>query len=662
MKLLCTICCLLCLPSSVFASSLLSVVDAEDKRLMDIAFWRKQSRAQHPLHRARVAKALGRLQRPVFVPLLQALLLDSDRRVRLQAAFAIGQYGWDKRFFGAHRAALAKLLSTRLQTEKDVAVKHALIEAVGKHAFTKAPLWLIPILQSGHAHLRAEAILSIFRAKWERFRKQRGLKKSTPLSPRLLDMFSKLATHKAPLVRRNIAYYFARTGDKRGFSIISTLAKDPSLWVRFFALTALKKLKDKRGAKLALDATHHTDEHIRIVAIQAAAGLGAAHRLPVTLFRDPSYHVRAAMVQAYGRASKVSLAPLFAMMYDPSPSVRAALMSTLAKRLKAQSVPVLQHAMKEPSWVIRVAAVRASKLLPKGREALYQKGLSDKDVRVRSATVMLLGRVKGRFAWEAIKKALSSSLLSERGAAVEALFHRKEPDMMKVAWAAYQASLSKQWGEVRESFVRLFARGKGSTSYLQKMLTDPSSFVAYKAMKALQKRGVKVVQKVNSPALTFTPHRELVFSKNPHIVIHTNKGKMVIECYAKDAQLHVANFVGMVKKRLYDGLLWHRVISNFVIQGGDPDGTGWGAAGFSMRAEINPRRYIRGVLGMPRSQGWNTGGVQIFFTHVPTPHLDGLYTVFGRIVKGFDVLDRIEQGDRILKARVVMGSATKPTQ
>jgi cyclophilin family peptidyl-prolyl cis-trans isomerase len=93
-------------------------------------------------------------------------------------------------------------------------------------------------------------------------------------------------------------------------------------------------------------------------------------------------------------------------------------------------------------------------------------------------------------------------------------------------------------------------------------------------------------------------------------------------------------------------------VSNFVIQGGDPLGNGMGDSGWSLRAEINPMPYKRGTLGMPRSAGFDTGGCQIFITHVPTPHLDGYYTVFGQVVSGLDAMDRIEVGDRITRAQV----------
>jgi cyclophilin family peptidyl-prolyl cis-trans isomerase len=97
---------------------------------------------------------------------------------------------------------------------------------------------------------------------------------------------------------------------------------------------------------------------------------------------------------------------------------------------------------------------------------------------------------------------------------------------------------------------------------------------------------------------------------------------------------------------------FHRVVPNFVVQGGDPRGDGNGGPGYQIRCEINARRYGRGSLGMALS-GKDSGGSQFFITHTPQPHLDGGYTVFGEVVEGMDVVDRVLQGDLILEARVI---------
>lgn len=113
----------------------------------------------------------------------------------------------------------------------------------------------------------------------------------------------------------------------------------------------------------------------------------------------------------------------------------------------------------------------------------------------------------------------------------------------------------------------------------------------------------------------------------------------------------MTNFLALARKKYFDGVPIHRVVPNFVVQDGDPTGTGNGGPGYEIRDEINPVAYGRGTVGMALS-GPDTGGSQWFVTHAPQPHLDGIYTVFGQVAAGQEVVDRIEQGDRILRITV----------
>jgi cyclophilin family peptidyl-prolyl cis-trans isomerase len=132
----------------------------------------------------------------------------------------------------------------------------------------------------------------------------------------------------------------------------------------------------------------------------------------------------------------------------------------------------------------------------------------------------------------------------------------------------------------------------------------------------------------------------------PRVTIETDRGTLVVELLPLEAPLTVAAFLPLVERRYFDGSRWHRVVPNFVVQDGDPRGDGWGGPGFVLRDEVNPMRYDAGSMGMALS-GPDTGGSQFFITHSAQPHLDGTYTVFGRIVSGLDVLGAIAQGDRI---------------
>ena len=151
--------------------------------------------------------------------------------------------------------------------------------------------------------------------------------------------------------------------------------------------------------------------------------------------------------------------------------------------------------------------------------------------------------------------------------------------------------------------------------------------------------------------------------KNVHF--ETTKGEIVAELYENDAPGTVANFVGLVsgekewvdpktrqkvKRPFYDGLTFHRVIDDFMIQGGCPLGTGTGGPGFQIKCEVdtNPRKHQRGTLSMAHA-GRDTGGSQFFICHSPQPHLDRKHTVFGQVVKGLEVVDKIRKGDKMTK-------------
>jgi len=138
----------------------------------------------------------------------------------------------------------------------------------------------------------------------------------------------------------------------------------------------------------------------------------------------------------------------------------------------------------------------------------------------------------------------------------------------------------------------------------------------------------------------------------PQVTIQTDKGNIVLELAEDEAPNTVANFISLAEKGYYDGLKFHRVIAQFMIQGGDPTGTGSGGPGYVIADETSPRlKHDRGVISMANA-GPNTGGSQFFITHVPCPHLDGKHAVFGRVTSGMEVVDAIKQGDKIVKVTV----------
>lgn len=135
--------------------------------------------------------------------------------------------------------------------------------------------------------------------------------------------------------------------------------------------------------------------------------------------------------------------------------------------------------------------------------------------------------------------------------------------------------------------------------------------------------------------------------------METNKGTIELELYPEHAPKTVNNFAFLAGEGFYDGVAFHRVIPDFVIQGGDPTGTGGGGPGYQFEDETrgNPLKHETGTLSMANA-GPDTNGSQFFITHSPQPHLDGRHTVFGKVVEGQDVVDAIQQGDRMTRVSV----------
>ena len=137
-------------------------------------------------------------------------------------------------------------------------------------------------------------------------------------------------------------------------------------------------------------------------------------------------------------------------------------------------------------------------------------------------------------------------------------------------------------------------------------------------------------------------------------IIETDNGNITLELFEKDAPNTVLNFESLIKKGFYDGLTFHRVISDFMAQGGCPKGNGVGGAGYTIKCETvnNPNKHIRGSLSMAHA-GKDTGSSQFFICYDSFPHLDGIHTVFGKVIDGMEFVDKINQGDKINKVTII---------
>ncbi len=152
---------------------------------------------------------------------------------------------------------------------------------------------------------------------------------------------------------------------------------------------------------------------------------------------------------------------------------------------------------------------------------------------------------------------------------------------------------------------------------------------------------------------TFTP---LPDGAQPKVVLTLGNGSTIeMELYPDSAPQHVASFLDLISKGYYDGLTFHRVVPGFVVQGGCPKGTGTGGPGYELKAEFNERPHLSGSLAMARSADPDSAGSQFYICLAPQPGLDGQYTVFGQVTRGFESVQKIRQGDKMEKIAVLEG-------
>jgi peptidyl-prolyl cis-trans isomerase B (cyclophilin B) len=159
--------------------------------------------------------------------------------------------------------------------------------------------------------------------------------------------------------------------------------------------------------------------------------------------------------------------------------------------------------------------------------------------------------------------------------------------------------------------------------------------------------GIMSQQYATPPAMAIDPAKKYTATFN------TSRGEIVCELFAKDAPKTVNNFVFLAKEKFYDGTVFHRVIADFMVQGGDPTGTGRGGPGYKFEDETkgSPHKHSPGTLSMANA-GPNTNGSQFFITHVETSWLDGKHTIFGKVLKGKDVVDKVQGGDTLVSVTV----------
>jgi HEAT repeat protein len=640
------------------------ILKLEDQRSMGDGALADCLDASRPLElRVRAVLAIGRIGTPVATPYdLLSAVKDPAPELRRMAAFALGEIDDIK---------AAPLLASMLD-DPDPQARALAAEALGK---LKDPASLASLtrLLSDPA---SEVIGMTLRALWKIDAGDRLPDLSARAAGIYLGGFGDL--------KRDAAYFMMRAqmGRPDEESIepaLIVVAKDEDPLARSYAARGLGARKSPASTEALLALAADPDWRVRVNAFN---GLKAR---PVAGTGDAGPRWNAYEAGVNDKDTGVALAALAALESFDAPQARERLVGALAHskarfrevaalalaaREKEAALPSLRPLIEDPAWSVRARVAEALGTIGAAQvEADVRRLAADADPRVRSVAIEAAGKIKSAGAAALVTRSLDDVDPYVRATAIEALGGGVAPvpdDLPLRLGSAYRRGLDDTPNDARLAALAALAKipGDAARAQIEKALEDRDYLVRRRAAELLRDsfkldRFARVA--APAPSRTDEEYLEAVRRARRQVTatFETDAGTIVVELLPADAPLTVDNFIRLARQGKLDGLVYHRVVPNFVIQDGDPRGDGNGGPPWQIRCEINLRRYGEGAVGMALS-GKDTGASQYFITHSPQPHLDGGYTVFGQVVCGQSVVDRMAQGDAIHRVRITESSMGGP--
>lgn len=614
-----------------------------DQQLYD-PFTVNRVRQLGPEMRIELARSLARAGDFQALPVLENLLLDDAPGVRREAAFALGVLGDGEAIRVLARAA----------RDPDPETGRLAVEALAK---LEAPIEGVVEALEG---LRPEDFWSRLAPSLYRF----------PVEP-ALPIVRRALIEGGEATYSHAMYALARNPHESSLPVLRDLLGDPDSWLQSLAARAVGRVGDQSDLErleplLDAEEVGAVVQALRSGRRLVATGLAAppagwAARL-LALIEDPRPGVRLSAIEtagAWGREQALGAA-LVARFEAVAGRERELALLALAAARHPRASDLVGTASGSSDAILRQRAAAAAGLLED--RVVLERLLEDEAPAVRSAAFGELLRLAGPGSAAPVTRALEDPDPVVRATAFEwarenpvvpvagllaALGEMGETDVVEAQLAALGAleARARAAPDEREAVVAAL-----------RLLAEGADFVLRgRAGESLVALG-EAAPTVGSVASTrrLAVYRDLVRRAWPRrsVRLTTPRGDIDLLLECRQAPLTCLNFLQLVGVGFYDGLALHRVLPDFVIQGGDPRGDGYGGPGYMIRDEINRLRYARGRVGMALA-GPNTGGSQFFITLSPQPHLDGGYTIFGRVVAGEEVLDRIVQGDSIATAREV---------
>jgi HEAT repeat protein/cyclophilin family peptidyl-prolyl cis-trans isomerase len=637
-----------------------------------------------PRVRYRAALAIGRVGLADGIAALTATLADAAPEVRQIAAFALGLIG--------DRAAGATL--TKALADPDWMVRGRAAEALGLIGDASAAAAIGALAKeaasTGHVTAIAPDADADETAGGPQLDAAAGAFRLAICALARLGAFEPLAAATIgpdgePIGRWwPIAYALQRAldandsarSDPRAGQALLALVRGPGRDTIAFAARGLGLARPAGAAEALIPLVQPAslDPRVAVSAVRALAQTGgdAAAAALVTLVRTPAIdpNVRLEAVTALGTLrAPAAREALIDQIADPWPSMRAAALRALAAIDVDEFLLIFSGLDPDPHWSVRAAVAAALAELPaEPAVARLESMIADTDRRVVPAVLTALARLEAPSVAATLLEHLKDPDVVVRMTAARLLGERKEAQHFDALAGAYRAWSGDPTYLARAAALAsaVAVDGARAAGILREALADREWAVRVRAAELLRgldpaaaaAERIRPVPNAAPPVPYDSP--ELIAPPfSPHLYLETAKGTIEIELAVQDAPITAQVLIALARRQFFSGIPVHRVVPNFVVQGGDPRGDGEGGPGFTIRDELTPRPYRRGTVGI--ALDWeDTGGSQFFVTHSPQPHLDARYTVIGHVVAGMEVVDRLQQWDVIQRVRVWDGVKLTP--
>jgi len=612
--------------------------------------------------RRRAALAVGRVGLAEGVmPLAKLLASDPEPEVRQVAAFSLGLLGQKGPAVDALKVALgdaSPLVQGRAAEALGAIGDTAAASAIAAMASKQGAAGNVTAIDAEDLRYPISPAAEAFRLGVYALAR---LKSFDALASVVLDPAGAPRTRWWP-----VAYALSRVDDTRAAPALRSLLSGPGSITRAFAAKGLQSVKDAQaaGALILRAQGWQEDPRAAVASIRALGALGASEAIPalraLLQVRTLDPGARLETVTALGALHDAgSLDRLIDLSGDPWPAMRVAVLGAIRAIDPDAFMLVLSGLDQDAHPSVRTAAARLlGTLEPRRAAPRLTAMLAERDGRVLPAVIEAVAALKAVELAPKLLTFLGHDDVLVRAAAAVAIGDLKLPGAEPALVAAFAAGERDGMYQARCGALTALTQYGAAVAMpvLRQALADKDWAVRVRAGALIH--GLDPAADVAAairpapgrPSESYAAPALVSPVVSPHVFLETDKGTVEIELAVLDAPQAAANFLALARSGYFSGVAIHRVVANFVVQDGDNRGDGEGSPGYTIRDEINERPYLRGTVGM--ALDWaDTGGSQFFITHSPQPHLDGRYTVFGQVVAGMDVVDRLQQWDVIRKVR-----------